>query len=60
VWLPALREPRGRDPRTLLRWWPKGQVGDSVDRALEQAAMGGPGLVLVCGSLYLIGELSPL
>lgn len=49
-------------PELLATAWGGGEVADSPEEALGRAIeLAGPqGLVVVCGSLYLVGELRPI
>lgn len=54
------RGPRGRDPETLLPWLPAGTVATVADdplEALDRALAAGSELTVVCGSIYLVGEV---
>jgi dihydrofolate synthase/folylpolyglutamate synthase len=50
--------PRALEPAALLPWAGKGAaVEPDVERALERALDRAPGLLVVCGSLYLVGAV---
>ena len=57
----AAQSPRAARPQDLARAWGAGEVvvpaAAAADRAVELAGPGG--LVLVCGSLYVVGEVRP-
>ncbi|WP_189007331.1 bifunctional folylpolyglutamate synthase/dihydrofolate synthase [Deinococcus malanensis] len=58
----ARLSPRSADPATLASLFPEHPVTltDSPEQALEALKNLGAPLALVCGSLYLIGEVRPL
>nr|WP_052303337.1 folylpolyglutamate synthase/dihydrofolate synthase family protein [Deinococcus maricopensis] len=55
----AVLSPRAAPPVTLTRWFPRVPVRVAETPAEALASLP-PGLSVVCGSLYLIGEVRPL
>lgn len=60
VTLTVPEEPRGLNPRALVPLVANADVEPEIDRALDRALSGDSPLLVVCGSIYLVGAVRRL